>query len=189
MDFLLELDYNLFYWINQQWSNSLFDFILPLARNKYVWIPFYVFILSYILFNYKKMGYKIIVILFLVIGISDAVSSHAIKKNVQRIRPCNNDQMEVVERIHCGSGYSFTSSHAANHFAIAAFLSLVLVKRRSIKWLLFTWAGVISLAQVYVGVHFPLDIICGMILGILVARVGNYLIKLWGYHPNLINSA
>ncbi|NNF34515.1 MAG: phosphatase PAP2 family protein [Saprospiraceae bacterium] len=189
MDFLLELDYNLFYWINQQWSNSLFDFILPTARNKYVWIPFYVFILSFIFFNYKMKGFKIILILFLVVGISDSVSSHIIKKNVQRIRPCNNDQMEVVERIHCGSGYSFTSSHAANHFAIATFLSLVLVRRRSVKWLLFTWAGVISLAQVYVGVHFPLDIICGMILGILIARVGNHLIAIWNAHPKIQVSA
>lgn len=185
MDFLLELDYNLFYWINTQWSNPVFDLLLPLARNKYVWIPFYVFVLSYIIFNFKTKGYKMIVILFLVVGVSDAVSSHLIKKNIQRIRPCNNNHIEVVERVRCGSGFSFTSSHAANHFAIATFLSLVLVRRRSLKWLLYAWAGIISVAQVYVGVHFPLDILCGMILGILFARLGNYLVILWKAHPKI----
>jgi membrane-associated phospholipid phosphatase len=185
MDFLLEMDYSLFNWINQQWTNPTLDVILPLVRNKYVWIPLYIYILSFIIFNYRNQALKIILVLFMVIGIADGVSSHLIKKNIKRSRPCNTDRLEVVERVPCGSGYSFTSSHAANHFAIAVFLGLVIVRKKTLKWLLWSWAGVISLAQVYVGVHFPLDIICGMILGILIARGGNYLISLWGIHPKL----
>ncbi|MBK8699845.1 MAG: phosphatase PAP2 family protein [Saprospiraceae bacterium] len=71
--------------------------------------------------------------------------------------------------VRCGSGYSFTSSHATNHFAIATFLSFSLgTFLRKVRTPLFTWAGVISLAQVYVGVHFPLDVLCGGLLGFSV---------------------
>ncbi len=188
MEFLLELDYKLFYWINHQWSNPVADLLLPLLRNKYVWIPFYVFIISYIAFNFKKWAFKIILILLLCVGISDAISSHLIKKNVQRIRPCNNDHIEVVERIECGSGYSFTSSHASNHFTIAVFLGLALFNDPRIKWGLYLWAGIISLSQVYVGVHFPMDILCGMLLGILIARLGNRILKIINGHPGILVS-
>ena len=183
MDFLLELDYSIFYFVNNSLSNTFFDFILPMLRNKYLWIPLYVFILSFIAFNYPRSSFKIIVVLLILVGLSDAISSHVIKKTVKRVRPCNNDYIEVVERIHCGSGYSFTSSHASNHFTIAVFLSLAFVRRKRIRWILYAWAGLISLAQVYVGVHFPLDVICGMILGILIARFGNFIIHSLKIHP------
>jgi undecaprenyl-diphosphatase len=78
-------------------------------------------------------------------------------------------------RVKCGNAYSFTSSHATNHFAIATFLSLTLGKRfKKIKWPLLTWAGMICLAQVYVGVHFPLDVFCGAILGMIIGWLWSF---------------
>jgi len=71
--------------------------------------------------------------------------------------------------VHCGRAYSFTSSHAANHFAIAVFISLTLGLLYSwIKWPLLLWAGSIAYGQVYVGVHYPLDVIVGSLVGIII---------------------
>jgi len=74
--------------------------------------------------------------------------------------------------VHCGSGYSFTSSHATNHFALAVFIFLTLGKLGwYFRWPFILWATIIAYSQVYVGVHFPLDIISGAILGTLIGFI------------------
>ncbi len=169
---LLHWDEFFFFLINNSWQNLLFDAVMPILRNPFTWAPFYVFLGAFLLLNFKKKGLWIVLALCATIGISDSVSSHLIKKTVRRVRPCKfiEPQKDVHLLVNCGSGYSFPSSHAANHFAIANFLSLVLgVSYRWIKLGLFAWAFSIALAQVYVGVHYPLDILAGAILGILVA--------------------
>ena len=101
-------------------------------------------------------------------AISDTLSSQIIKKNVQRIRPCNDPLISnMVElKVKCGGGYSYTSSHATNHFALAFFLIYTLgVQFRWIKWVLIFWASSIAYGQVYVGVHYPFDVISGAIIG------------------------
>lgn len=138
----------------------------------------YIFIISFVLFNYGKRGYYLILFLFLTVGTADIASNYLFKKNCQRLRPCN--QVETFEninvRVRCGSGYSFTSSHATNHFAIAWFLIFTLgVELRWIRIPFFLWALSISISQVYVGVHFPLDILCGSILGTTIAYFGSKL--------------
>lgn len=107
----------------------------------------------------------------LTVGTADGVSSHLIKKNVKRIRPCNTEELYTIPRVRCGSGYSFTSSHAANHFGLSVFLILAVAKRRSVKVLLLFWAFMVSFSQIYVGVHYPLDVIAGGILGAFIAYV------------------
>lgn len=107
----------------------------------------------------------------LTIGISDTVSSQWIKKNVKRPRPCNDEVIanEVLLRIKCGGGYSFTSSHATNHAAIALFLFFVFkYERRLWRYLLILWAITIGIAQIYVGVHYPGDVGVGLIIGSLI---------------------
>ena len=107
----------------------------------------------------------------LTVGISDTVSSQWIKKNVKRLRPCNDAQIsnEVVLRIRCGGGYSFTSSHATNHAAIAMFLFFIFgSERRLWRYLLVFWAISIGIAQIYVGVHYPLDVGVGLTIGALI---------------------
>jgi undecaprenyl-diphosphatase len=74
--------------------------------------------------------------------------------------------------VRCGSGFSFTSTHATNHFAVATFLIMTLGQSfRNIKLWLWSWASIIAFSQVYVGVHFPLDVIAGGILGIIIGRI------------------
>ena len=172
---LLQFDDQLFHLINSGWRNPFFDVIMPVLRNKYTWMPLYMFLLSFLLINFKKKGLFLVLALALTIGMADATSSHLIKKTVKRLRPC-----KVIERpadmnllVPCGSGYSFPSSHATNHFAIAVFLSLTLGKIfRWVRLPLLLWAASIALAQVYVGLHFPLDVTVGALLGSLTGWVG-----------------
>lgn len=168
---LLQLDEQLFHLINSGLSNSFFDWIMPYWRSKLFWIPFYIFMISFLLINFKKAGLFVLMGVFLTIGIADFTSSNLIKKSVKRIRPCNSLLLEeeVKERVRCGGGYSFTSSHATNHFALATFLAIVLgVYFKWIKLPLYLWAASISFGQVYVGVHYPLDVFVGALLGIFI---------------------
>lgn len=171
MTTLIEIDQWLFSLINQDLHNPVLDFIMPYWRDKYFWIPFYVALAGFLVYKFKARGAYLIVGLLVAVSIADSVSSHIVKQQVQRIRPCNQEELkeEVKLLVRCGTGYSFTSSHATNHFAIAVFLILTLGQvYRKIKWPLLIWAATIALGQVYVGVHFPFDILAGGILGSLI---------------------
>mgnify|MGYP000011032515 FL=1 len=180
LETILELDQTIFFWINNDWHNPFLDWLMPYWRNKYTWIPFYIFLLIFALWKYRIRGLFFILALGATVAISDPLSSELVKKNVQRVRPCNDTTINesVLLLVRCGGGYSFTSSHATNHFAVAVFLLLTLGRAfRKIKWPLLFWAASIAIGQVYVGVHYPLDIIAGGLMGSavgwLVARLFN----------------
>jgi membrane-associated phospholipid phosphatase len=172
MDQLLTYDKHLFKLINYRWHNNFFDWLMPWLRNSNVWVPLYFFLLLFAVFNYKKTGCWWIVFAAGTAILTDFVSSSIIKHNIIRLRPCND--LAIADWVRVLVGYrpqssSFTSSHAANHFGMAMFLYLTL-KEKIGKWvnLFFLWAFSISFAQVYVGVHYPLDITCGALIGILI---------------------
>ncbi len=98
---------------------------------------------------------------------------------MQRPRPCQNEALkeEVRLLVPCGSGYSFTSNHATNHFALAVFFAGTLgVFFKRWRWLLFLWAALVAYAQVYVGVHYPLDVAAGALLGM---TIGSLVVLIW----------
>ncbi len=168
LELLQHWDASLFQFINGSLSNSVFDTILPWFRERWFWAPAYMFVVAFTLLNFKKRGIWIILGLVFAVGLTDFTSSTLIKKNVHRLRPCNNPEMfeRLQVRVPCGSGYSFTSSHAANHFAVAVFLIGVfggLIRR--LRPIALGWAGLIAFSQVYVGVHYPGDVICGAFIG------------------------
>lgn len=181
LEWLINLDYRLFTIINSDWSNSFFDFICPLLRNKYLWLPFYVFLFSFFIINFKRKGWLIIVFMIVTVTCSDQISSHVLKPAVKRIRPCNQEILagNIRMLVNCSNSYSFPSSHASNHFAAALFLIALFAGRR--KWLsilLVLWAFSISYSQVYVGLHFPLDVLAGAIIGSLIGWAGgNFFLK------------
>jgi len=171
LDQLISIDKEAFLSINQGLSNVFFDWLMPILRNQYTWAPLYLFIIVFCIRNYGKQGMLIVLFTLITFSVSDYTSSSVIKKSVQRVRPCNDIEFKeaVNVRVRCGGGYSFTSSHATNHFAIALFLIMVFYRRwKPILWIGLAWAAVISFAQVYVGVHYPLDVISGAILGTLI---------------------
>jgi membrane-associated phospholipid phosphatase len=181
MESLLQLDQALFQLIHLEWSNGFFDWLLPVWRNKLTWLPFYLGLVVFLIYRFGKQGLWICLFTILTAGICDYTSSSIFKPMFDRTRPCNTEtlQASIVPRVDCGSGKSFPSSHATNHFGIAVFLLLVF-KNIKTRWklLLLLWAGLVAYAQVYVGVHYPLDVLAGSFLGTLIAGVVFLLAKL-----------
>lgn len=168
---LIKLDHQVFHAINTGMSNAFFDCLMPILRDKTVWIPLYILIIAYFTYNYKLKGIYLVLFLAAAVGLADFTSASLIKPLVKRDRPCQevSYQQEVISRVPCGVGKSFPSSHATDHFAIAIFLITIFYRRW--KWIIYIgvfWAAAISFAQVYVGVHFPIDVICGMLWGSLI---------------------
>lgn len=165
---LQQFDAELFLKINRGLSNDFFDFIMPLLRNRFFWSPLYIFIIVFCIRQYKKQGYYLILGILITFALGDLIASRLIKPNVQRIRPCNEIKLTstIIKRVPCGSGYSFPSAHATNHFAIAVFLIGIFYRKWKaiLPWGL-AWATIISFAQIYVGVHYPIDTFAGAILG------------------------
>lgn len=171
IEWLLEFDFRVFTLINGVWTNSVLDFVLPLIRNKLFWLPFYVFMIAFFVVNFKWQSIYVFIAIFIVILLSDQLSAHFFKPMFERLRPCRNhllaDQIRIL--VHCGAGMSFPSSHATNHFALSVFIGILMHKRIPfIVPLMLFWAFSISYAQVYVGVHYPLDITAGAILGTVI---------------------
>jgi len=186
---LIHIDKEIFIAINQGLSNPVFDWLLPILRNPFTWAPLYLFLIIFLIKHYGKMGILIVICTLINFGVTDGISSHLIKKNVKRVRPCNDIEFkhDVNIRVRCGSGFSFTSSHATNHFGMAMFL-IVLLRRRwkHILWIGLAWAFVISFSQIYVGVHYPFDILCGALLGSLIGFVNGNIFK--RFAPTFFNN-
>lgn len=177
---LLQWDYQTFELINQSLTSAWLDQLMPLLRNKIIWAPLYLAIISFFVLNYRMQGFVLILLGIITIVISDQLSSHIIKPLIERPRPCQMQEMvdSIRVLINCGPGKSFTSSHATNHFALAIFL--INLFQRKFKWIapvFLIWASLVSYAQIYVGVHFPLDVICGAILGSLIGFITTWLFK------------
>lgn len=178
LDYAVALDRSVFFWINDGLSNPLFDALLPWFRERFFWAPLYLFLGAFSWTNFGKKGWVIVLGLVCAAGLADFTSSTLVKKNVQRLRPCNDPAMveSVRLRAPCGGGYSFTSSHAANHFAAAVFLIGIFGRtRRWIRPAAIGWASLIALSQVYVGVHYPGDVLAGAGIG---AGAGWLMLKL-----------
>jgi undecaprenyl-diphosphatase len=139
-------------------------------------MPFYIMGGVLVLYKYRWLGLAMVVCAALAILVSDQ-SSDLIKHFVHRLRPCALGEARLVVA-HCSDTYSFTSNHAANHFAIAVFLSLVFRQIRWFPYVLVLWAGFISVSQVYVGLHYPADIAGGALLGSLVGWIAFLIFKL-----------
>lgn len=155
-------------------ANSFFDVLMPFVRIPYIWAPVYMFLLVWMWVNHRYKGLFWCFCFFMTFVFCDYISASLIKNLIQRLRPCNDESLRYLIRqiVKCGSGYSFPSSHATNHFGLSFFIIFTLKKYS--KWiypLAFFWALLICFAQVYVGVHYPFDILGGAVLGILIAKL------------------
>jgi membrane-associated phospholipid phosphatase len=181
MNQIIVWDQALFKSINSGLANPFFDVLMPLLRYPSNWIPFYVFFAAFLLYNFKRQGLYTLLLGVLAILISDQLSSSVIKPLVHRLRPCNDMSIAANVRLlisNCGSGFSFPSSHAVNHFTFALFLICMLPA--SIKWVkpvLLIWASFIAFSQVYIGIHYPIDILFGAILGSFIGCMIAYIGK------------
>lgn len=165
------LDKKLFVLLNSKLTNPFFDWILPYFRDSVFWAPLYLFLIVFIAVNYGKKGWWWSVGFVCTVAVADLISSRVFKEGFQRLRPCQDpfffDQVRLLLK-QCSGSYSFTSSHAANHFGMATFASITLYPTFK-RWIYFAylWAFFISYAQIYVGVHYPLDVLGGAAVGVL----------------------
>ena len=164
MDFLLNLDTQLFYFFNSTIANPVFDFIMPIITEQDNWYLIYLAIALFLIIKYKKKGLIILLALLVTVGISDYISSSIIKEAVGRLRPCNSLQY-VHLLVPCGPGKSFPSSHAVNNFALATVFTYYFKKY---AWVFYTIAGLIAFSRISVGVHYPLDVIGGSLIGAII---------------------
>lgn len=152
--------------------NGFWDFVMWWASDKFIWIPVYLLFL-YLL--WKHHGRKIWIILFfasLLVFLSDQVSVHFFKNVFQRLRPSHEPALEGMVHIvnnYRGGQYGFYSSHASNVFAVAVFVISLLPKRPVTILLIIGWALLIAYSRIYLGVHYPGDVLAGALAGSILA--------------------
>lgn len=188
IDTILKWDNAIWVKLNNEWHVRMLDEIMPVLRNQYTWAPVYAFLLFFAVWKFGKKGLVWSAAYFITFALCDYISAGIIKEAVMRLRPCNDpiNALHVRLLVECGSGYSFPSSHATNHFGMSLFLYFTFGSfYKWIKPVVLIWAALVAYAQVYVGVHYPIDVftgaIIGSIIGFLVAKLFNKFVTLKSY--------
>ena len=174
MNSLSTIDQNLFLYLNSLHVSWL-DKVMIAITQMWVWAPLYLLLIYWTVKQYGKRCWWVFLAVGIVVLCSDQLSAHVCKPLFQRLRPCYNTDFQDIIYLPkglAGGKYGFVSSHAANTFAVAAFLTGALHKNRCwIGIVLYLWAFISSYSRIYIGYHYPGDILCGAILGILIGLI------------------
>lgn len=169
IEFLIRIDQDIFLFLNGLHANWL-DGIMFWISGKKEWIPFYLLIIAFIIYRFKWNSLYILAAIGLTILLADQITSGFMKPFFARLRPSHEPVLNgLVHHVnnYKGGQYGFASSHAANTFGLATFLWLLF--RNNLKWIIgiFIWAIMVSYSRIYLGVHYPGDIIVGGTIGAL----------------------
>ncbi|MDP4239798.1 MAG: phosphatase PAP2 family protein [Bacteroidota bacterium] len=185
IDLLKIWDTHLFLLINGIHA-TFFDSFMYAVSEKLTWVPLYISVLYLVIKHWKREAIWIVLALILCIVISDQIASGLLKDLVKRLRPSHAADLKGVVHLvkgYAGGKYGFASSHAANAFGFAM-LSSLLIKRKLYTYAIFLWAVITAYSRIYLGVHYPLDILGGAAVGVLAAFGCYWLIR--KYRPSLI---
>ena len=163
---VIQEDRSLFLFLNNLGSDP-FDQLWIMISATWIWVPLYVIFL-YLLFKNYKLRNLVFILIFIALGVTVCDQLAGIfKTGIARLRPCHDPTLTGLMRdVKCGGQFGFYSSHAANTFFIATFMSLLLHKNyRFLPYILISWAIIVSYSRIYLGVHFPLDLLMGALMG------------------------
>jgi undecaprenyl-diphosphatase len=170
IEYLQKLDVRLFLFLNAQ-NSPFFDKFMWFVSGRIEWLPLYLLLTFWLFYRFRKKGWLLFALTLIVFALTDAGSVHLFKNVFERLRPCRNPDLQGMVHLvngYCGGLYGFISSHAANTFGLAVFMSLVFRD----KWFVVSmviWAAVVSYSRIYLGVHYPLGVLCGAIWGVMMA--------------------
>jgi len=168
IDQLISIDQRLFLTLNGL-NSPFFDFIMFWLSDKLIWIPLYAWLLYMMIKENKKRAWLLVLFIALLVTLTDQISVQLFKDVFHRLRPCHEPGLDGLVRIlngHCGGSYGFVSSHACNTAGVAVFSGLMLKHR--LKWLfagLLGWSALVSYSRIYLGVHYPGDVLTGFLVG------------------------
>tara|TARA_Y100001970_G_scaffold130125_1_gene160474 strand:+ start:378 stop:971 length:594 start_codon:yes stop_codon:yes gene_type:complete len=173
IDKIVEIDKQIMVFLNKTISNPIFDFIMPIITNQNFLVFSGLILIGYLAYYGGKRGRITIALLLIAASFSDAICFQVIKPWVGRIRPSHDFYEYVNLLVSKGGKYSFPSNHAANSFVFATVLSYFYEKN---KTPLYVLASAIAFSRVYVGVHYPLDIVFGSIIGYIISWI---ILSIW----------
>ncbi len=169
---LLQWDTNLLIAINQ-WNSAFGDIFMWNISSRFAWIPLYLVLIACLVRRYKKKSIWMILAIIACVGLADFISSGIIKGAVMRFRPTHEPTLEGILHIvnnYRSSLYGFVSSHAANTFSVALLFSLIWCDwRATLPLMMFAFLNCYS--RMYLGVHYPLDILGGLVVGGFVSVI------------------
>lgn len=167
---LNQLDTDLFLWLNGLHTPWL-DPLMVLATERNTWIPLYALLIGWLAVRYRKQALGFVLTLATAVALSDQTASALLKPLTLRLRPCHEPALQKLIHpvLECGGLYGFASSHAANTFALATGLWLLIGRQYpAVRWV-FLWAFFVAYSRIYVGAHYLLDILAGAGIGTLAA--------------------
>lgn len=189
IDQIIHWDTDFFIFLNSLGSKAWDPFWMAYT-SKFTWIPFYAVLLFLI---FKQMSLKVflttIVLVALMIVVTDQ-TSNLFKSGFHRLRPCHMaeliDRMRLVKP-YCGGQYGFFSAHASNTMAVAILIGLILKKRfKYLIYLMVVWAVLMGYSRIYIGVHYPTDVLVGLSIGAITGwlfyKLNCYIIKRFGFN-------
>jgi undecaprenyl-diphosphatase len=170
-------DEELFLWLNSFHADWLDPIVFQMTETV-TWIPLFIFLVYKIYKVNPKNSWWVFGGIMLTILISDQFTSGFLKPLMERLRPCHDPRWEGLMHNYgrCGGLYGFVSSHAANTFGLATFINLKMRKKiKHLGWL-YLYAVVVSYTRIYLGVHYPFDLLLGASIGVIVAWVSWFFI-------------
>jgi undecaprenyl-diphosphatase len=186
LEAIQSLDRHLVLAINHAHTPAL-DSAMIFASNRYAWVPAYALLITVLIDLFRRRALVLLPLVMAAVGLADSITSRLFKPFFARLRPCHDAKLASLLHLPdgCGGQFGFLSSHAANSMALAVFLLLVLPtgRFRATKVLAFVWAVLLSYSRMYLGAHYPSDVLGGAAIGALLgwgaAALYHQLVERW----------